>query len=255
MDINTHYDLSGKTVLVTGANGGLGTQLVRCLSSAGARVIMVSRHIEKLNIVVEQLKDVSVLQMDVADRVSVTRAFKDLAVKNEKIDVCINNTAIMKLTPVFDGDLNDDFEEIMRTNVVGVWNVTKMAAMHMRDNNIARSIINISSAGGGSVCRTNVTGYYASRAAVIKLSQNAVSELSRYRIQINTVLPGTLYTGMTSSRVQDDVEHQKIKNSIPMRRLGNVEDLDGIILYLASNQTSAYVTGSVISVDGGLACQ
>ena len=109
MDINTHYDLSGKTVLVTGANGGLGTQLVRCLSSAGARVIMVSRHIEKLNIVVEQLKDVSVLQMDVADRVSVTRAFKDLAVKNEKIDVCINNTAIMKLTPVFDGDLNDDF--------------------------------------------------------------------------------------------------------------------------------------------------
>ena len=104
--------------------------------------------------------------------------------------------------------------------------------MHMRDNNIARSIINISSAGGGSVCRTNVTGYYASRAAVIKLSQNAVSELSRYRIRINTVLPGTLYTGMTSSRVQDDVEHQKIKNSIPMRRLGNVEDLDVASFYI-----------------------
>ena len=96
------------------------------------------------------------------------------------------------------------------------------------------------------MCRTNVTGYYAPKAAVIKLSQNAVSELSRHRIRINTVLPGTLYTGMTSSRVQDDVEHQKIKNSIPMRRLGNVEDLDGIILYLASNQASAYVTGSVI---------
>jgi NAD(P)-dependent dehydrogenase (short-subunit alcohol dehydrogenase family) len=113
MDIHTCYDLSGKTVLVTGANGGLGTQLVKCLSGAGARVIMASRNPQKLNVVAEPLKDVSVLQMDVADRVSVTQAFKTLAVKNEKIDVCINNAAIMKLTPVFDGDLNDDFEEIM----------------------------------------------------------------------------------------------------------------------------------------------
>ncbi len=254
MDISTCYDLSGKTVLVTGASGGLGAQIVNCFSSAGARVIMASRNIAKLNTIAAQLKDVNILQMDVADRVSVTQAFKSLALKKEKIDICINNAAIMKLTQIFEGDLNDDFAEIMRTNVVGVWNVTKMAAMHMREHHIAGSIINISSAGGGSVCRPNVTGYYASKAAVIKLSQNLVSELSPHHIRINTVLPGTLYTGMTSSRLQNDAEHQKIKDSIPMRRLGNVEDLDGVMLYLASNQASAYVTGSVIAVDGGLAC-
>jgi NAD(P)-dependent dehydrogenase (short-subunit alcohol dehydrogenase family) len=104
------------------------------------------------------------------------------------------------------------------------------------------------------VCRPYVTGYYASKAAVIKMTSNLVVELAPHGIRINAILPGTLYTEMTKSRIVDEEVHQKIKDSIPLGRIGHVKDLNGMVLYLASNDASSYVTGSAFTIDGGLSC-
>ena len=249
-----YYDFKNKTVLITGASSGLGAQCARCLSDAGARVILAARREAVLAELANTLKNALVIKMDVGDRHSVTHAFELLEKAGEKIDICINNAAIAKSTPLFEEDSQQDFEQIMQINVMGVWYVTQSVAKHMKKHSIPGSIMNISSAGGDNYCRPNVSGYYASKAAVIKLTKNLVFELSPHQIRINAILPGTLYTDMTRHRTEDQQSHEQIKQSIPLKRIGSTQDLDAAILYLASNKASGYTTGSCLTVDGGLSC-
>ncbi|PPE03416.1 Gluconate 5-dehydrogenase [Holospora curviuscula] len=139
------FNLNGKTAIITGASQGLGKQFAIILNKAGARVILASRDIDKLNTFSKELKNSKAIQMDVANSASVKAAFAALEEAGEKIDICINNAATGALTPVFSEDDNGDFERVMQTNVMGVWYVTKAVANHMKSHKINGSIINISS--------------------------------------------------------------------------------------------------------------
>ena len=252
MSLTQLYDFRGKTALITGASGGLGEQFARCLHARGARVILASRRLDKLKDLCSELGNAKAIEIDVADKNSVISCFSELEKAGEKIDICINNAGILLPTPIFELNNKNNFENIMQTNLIGAWNILQHTANHMKNNNIHGSIINIASAGANKVSRANVSGYYASKAAIVRLTENLVHELSPYNIRINAILPGTILTSMTEHRFESQEEIQKTSSKIPLNRLGKPEDLDGIILYLACNAASKYVTGSCVTIDGGM---
>jgi len=246
------FDLTGKTALITGASSGLGEQFARCLSSAGARVILAARRVEKLNALAAELNNAKALEMNVADKSSVLRAFHQLEAAGEKIDICINNAGIGTLTPMFGEDKDSDFENMIQTNLMGVWYVSKAVTNHMRNHGIHGSIINIGSVNGANKLVAQIGGYCASKAAVIQLTKALVGELAEHNIRINCINPGYHKTPMTADRVDNESTKSELEKQIPLGFIANPADIDGLILYLASNQASRYVTGSIITVDGGI---
>jgi NAD(P)-dependent dehydrogenase (short-subunit alcohol dehydrogenase family) len=245
------FDLSGKTALITGASGGLGEAFACCLSQAGVRVILAARRLDQCQILAKELKNAIALEINVADKLSVQKAFKYIESTGEKIDILINNAGIAKSTSVFEGDEDNDFENIIQTNVMGVWYMTKSMANHMKQHGIHGSIINIGSINGEVLPSSIGASYNASKAAVMHLTKSLVNELSPYNIRINAISPGFFPTDMTKSANADDFLDDVVKK-IPLGFIPKLSDLDGTILYLASNKMSRYVTGTIITVDGGI---
>ncbi|MBM3856541.1 MAG: SDR family NAD(P)-dependent oxidoreductase, partial [Verrucomicrobia bacterium] len=132
MNSNDLFNLKGKTALITGASNGLGEQFARCLSQAGARVIMAARNFEKLETLAREIKNAIPLQLDIADKNSVQRAFEFLEETRERIDVCVNNAGVYESTPVFEKDSKNNFNALFETNVVGTWTMIKQVAIHMK---------------------------------------------------------------------------------------------------------------------------
>lgn len=244
------FNLSGKTALITGSSSGIGERFAHILSQAGARVILAARRIEKLEELAIKLGNAMAIKMDVAGNNSVNSAFKQL--ENERIDICVNCAGIAGRTAIFEDDNDQRFESIMQTNVMGVWYVTKAAANHMKERGVAGSIINIASIAGTNYSREGLTGYCASKAAVIQMTKCLVIELAEHKIRINAILPGVIVTPMTEHRVGSEEGNREQAKKIPIGFVGEPDDLEGTLLYLASNKASKYVTGSAITVDGGI---
>ncbi len=133
-----YFDLTGKTALITGASSGLGERFSQILSKAGARVILASRRIDQLKRNASNLKNALVVEMDVANKNSVHMALTQLEQQNEKIDICINSAGIAKINHIFDKDENDNFRNIMQTNVMGTWYVIQTIAQHMKKKTYKR---------------------------------------------------------------------------------------------------------------------
>ena len=246
------FDLTGKTVLITGASSGLGEGFARTLSQAGARVILVARRFDKLEALAAELNNAMALEVNISDKNSVTQAFQYLEEKKEHIDICINSAAITNSTPIFKLDNNNDFENMIQTNVMGVWYVTKMAANHMKEHKINGSIINIASVNGANRLGAEFAGFCASKAAVMQMTKALVGELATEHIRINCIVPGLFHTPLTDNRMNTAASKKELENLVPLHFIAEPSDLDGIILYLASNKASRYVTGSCITIDGGI---
>jgi NAD(P)-dependent dehydrogenase (short-subunit alcohol dehydrogenase family) len=251
-EMTTLFDLHGKTAIITGASGGLGEQFARCLSSAGARVILAARRIDKLKTLAAELNNARAIQMDVADKQSVKSCFAELEQAGERIDICVNNAGIAILTPVFEEDDNDNFESIIQTNLMGVWYVTKAAANHMKSHGIHGSIISIGSVNGQNKLRDGLAAYASSKAAVIQLTKALVGELSPYNIRINCISPGLFHTPLTDYKLNTSEQKEAMNKIIPLGFVATPQNLEGALLLLASNAHSSYMTGSCITVDGGV---
>jgi NAD(P)-dependent dehydrogenase (short-subunit alcohol dehydrogenase family) len=245
------FDLTGKTALITGASSGLGERFSRALSGAGARVILTARRMDRLQALRQELGNAVALEMDVADKNSVRKAFETLERDGEKIDICVNNAGIAYLTPIFEPDESGEFEKQMQTNLMGVWYVTKEVANHMKAHGIQGSIINIGSINGDATPAPLGSAYNVSKAAVLHLTQGLVGELSPHKIRINSISPGFFPTDMTKGVNSEDVINEVIKK-IPLGNKPDTSDLDGAILFLAANKASRYTTGSCLTVDGGI---
>lgn len=246
------FDLTGKTALITGASSGLGERFARCLSKAGARVILVARRLEKLQVLANELGNAEAVRLDVRERNSILKVFQQLEAAGEKIDICINNAGIFRLTPLFEEEQHDHFEDMLATNLLGVWYITKAVAKHMKKHHIHGSIINIGSVHGANYLHIHRTGYAVSKAAVIHLTKALVGELSPHHIRINCIAPGIVHTPSTAHEVATEDLRKKVEAAIPLGFLATPDHLDGVILYLASNAASSYVTGSCVTLDGGV---
>lgn len=246
------FDLTGKTALVTGGSRGLGKRFAQVLSEAGARVVVAARSLDKLDILANKLGNALALEVDISNKEAVKQAFEKLESLGEKIDICVNDAGISGKTPIFETDILDsnNFEKIMQTNVLGTWYVTVAVANHMKRHGIAGSIINIGSSNGDHFPYKELAADAVSKAAVMHMAKALAIELAQYKIRINTLSPGPVQSHLYGSPYKHDWEFWKEK--IPVGFLGTPEDLDGALLYLASNQASRYVTGSCITVDGGL---
>lgn len=248
------FQLTAKTALVTGASSGLGEQFARCLSRAGARVILAARRLEKLEALAQELKNALPLKLDIADKNSVQRAFELLEERSERIDICVNNAGVYGPTPLFEGSDNDevDFDAMVQTNIFGTWHVTRMVAAQMKKEAIRGSIINISSINALNHLYPKRAGYCASKAAIIQMTKALVGELGDAGIRINCIVPGLVRTPATEYKLQTEEECDHFKRLIPLHFIAEPSDFDGTLLYLASNKASPYLTGSVITVDGGI---
>jgi NAD(P)-dependent dehydrogenase (short-subunit alcohol dehydrogenase family) len=243
--------LNNRIALVTGANGGLGAHFATTLARAGASVVLAARRPATLQATRDAIERmdarVCAVALDVTDPASVRAAFDQAQAQLGPIDVLVNNAGIAVTKPLLDLT-PDDWDSVLSVNLSGAFHVAQEAARRMKDSGNGGSIVNIASILGLRVAQ-QLPGYSASKAALIQLTKAMALELARYRIRVNALAPGYIKTGINDTFFETDAGLALIKR-VPQRRLGELTDLDGPLLLLASD-AGAYMTGAVLAVDGG----
>lgn len=255
MDSETHAtftcDLHGKVALVTGGSGGIGAHLARALAGAGARVAVGARRREQLDRVTEAIASAGgsalALHMDVTDQQSVEDAFARAEERFGTIDVLLNNAGIAVVQPALEVDASE-WDRVIATNLRGPFLVAQAFARRLVARSAPGAIINVGSIMGERVAG-GLTSYTASKAALLHLTRALALEWARYGIRVNAIAPGFVETDINRGFFQTPAGEAMLKR-IPQRRLGRFEDLDAVVLLLASD-ASAYMTGAVIPIDGG----
>lgn len=252
MDGLNRFSLTGKTVLVTGASSGIGAHLARVASKAGARVVLGARRVERLQQLAGDIGEAGgealAVALDVTDRDSVEAAFDAAEATFGVVDVVLNNAGIGNGQRVLDIS-EADWRAMLSTNLDGVWRVAQCAAQRLAKAQRPGSIVNIASMLGLRV-GTGYSHYCAAKAGVVQLSKSLALELARYQIRVNAIAPGYVKTEMTDGYFDSDKGQAYIRDVVPMRRLGSLEELEGPFLLLAS-EAGAFMTGAVLAVDGG----
>lgn len=240
-------DLSGKTILVTGASSGLGAHFAVVLARAGASVIVAARRIDRLNGLVADIQRTGgrarAIALDVADPSSVKQAVAAAG----PVDVLVNNAGVSIAKPVLDQTL-EDWTEVVDVNLRGVFLVATEVARAMRDRGNGGAIVNIASISGFRQVG-HVTPYAISKSGVIQLTKQLALELARYDVRVNAIAPGYFATDLNRDFLASEAG-EMIRKRIPQRRFGKPQELDGALLLLCSD-ASSFMTGSVITVDGG----
>ena len=240
-----------KIVLVTGAGRGIGASIAKRFASEGAEVIVnYSGNDEAAQKTVDEITatggQAQKYKCSVNDSESVKVMIDEIIKKFGRIDILVNNAGITK-----DGLMlrmtDEDFDRVIDVNLKGTFNCTKYVSKYMLKQKSGK-IINISSVVGlsGNAGQVN---YSASKAGIIGITKSAAKELSSRGITVNAVAPGYVDTDMTKV-LSDNIRNEILKN-IPLQRMGNVEDISNCVAFLASEDAS-YITGQVISVDGGM---
>lgn len=240
-----------KIVLVTGAGRGIGASIAKRFASEGAEVIVnYSGNDEAAQKTVDEITAIGgqaqKYKCSVNDSESVKVMIDEIIKKFGRIDILVNNAGITK-----DGLMlrmtDEDFDRVIDVNLKGTFNCTKYVSKYMLKQKSGK-IINISYVVGlsGNAGQIN---YSASKAGIIGITKSAAKELSSRGITVNAVAPGYVDTDMTKV-LSDNIRNEILKN-IPLQRMGNVEDISNCVAFLASEDAS-YITGQVISVDGGM---
>ena len=243
--------LDGKVALVTGGSRGIGRAIAVALAREGAKVAINfagnEKAAEETKALVEQAgSEAILLKADVSDK-DADAALIDTVIKTYgKIDILVNNAGITRDSLMLRMK-EDDFDAVIDTNLRSVFYLTKAAAKSMMKKRTGR-IINMSSVVGltGNAGQVN---YAAAKAGVLGVTKSAAKELASRGITVNAVAPGFIETDMTD--VLSDTVKESLLHEIPLKRMGEPKDVANAVLFLASDQ-SAYITGQVIHVDGGL---
>ena len=247
--------LAGKRVLVTGASSGLGDNFARLAARCGAKVVIAARRKARLLALAEELEtigspQVTVVEMDVASEASIIHAFAEIDASGGMLDVVVNNAGVACEGAALTLPAQD-FDAVMATNVRGVWLVAVQAARRWKEARRGGSIVNIASIQGERVM-AGITPYSVSKAAVVHMTRSLALEWARYGIRVNAIEPGYIGTEMTEGMWESEQGRAMIQR-IPMRRLGKPEELDGVLLLLATDAGS-WMTGACVPVDGGHLC-
>jgi len=245
------FDISGEVALVTGASSGIGRHFAEVLALAGAKVAVAARRTDRLAELAREIEarggQCLPLQCDVTKRDSIAAAIATAEERLGPLSILVNNAGVVVSKPLFE-HTEEDWDHVVDTNLKGAWMVARDFAHHLVGLNRPGRIINIASVLG---LRTigRVPAYSAAKAGLIHLTQVLAMELARYGILVNALAPGYVETDFNREFFETPAGQNLIAR-IPLKRIGQAPDLDGALLFLAS-PASAYVTGAVISVDGG----
>jgi len=247
------FDLSGRSALVTGGGRGIGKTMASALAEAGADVAIASRHLESCVEVAEEISKATGRvvfpgQLDVTEKNSVQELVALVEKKFGKIDILVNNSGSTWGAP-FEEMPFEKWEQVIKTNLTGTFLVSQAVVPVMKRSGWGR-IINVSSIVGlvAPPDFMNTVGYTASKGGIISLTRELAVKLAKDNIVVNAIAPSFFPSKMTSAFVQKFGD--KIRNSNPMKRMGEEDDLKGVVVFLAS-QAASYITGQVIAVDGG----
>jgi hypothetical protein len=245
------FRLDGSVVVVTGASSGIGAQCARAVSRAGARVVVVARRADRLQKLAESLEDCHPLALDVSAPDAAQRVTSEVMAQFGRVDVLVNAAGVTNVAPALKERL-EDLRRILEVNVMATFALAQAMAALMRQGKTGGSIINVASV-IASVSEPSIpqAAYASSKGAVVSLSREMAVQWARYGIRVNTLAPGWFPTEMTEGLTGDADRLAFFEAKVPLGRLGGLEEIDGPIVFLAS-RASSYVTGQVLTVDGGI---
>ena len=247
--LNT-FRLDEKVAIVTGASSGIGAQTVKLFSSLGAKVIAAARREDRLQDLANQYPNVMAVKCDVGDEADCKNLVEIVIKEYEKIDILINNAGISDPIPALEEDLNQ-FKRVIQIDLISCFHLAQLCAQHMETQKSGGAIVNVASIHGfvGS-SPNNQPGYTAAKGGLINLTRELALEWARHGIRVNAIAPGYISTELTDEMIAGESGRKWIERNTPMRRPGEVNELDGAMLLLASDAGS-YITGETIAIDGG----
>jgi NAD(P)-dependent dehydrogenase (short-subunit alcohol dehydrogenase family) len=249
-------ELKGKIAIVTGAAGGLGRAVALRFAREGAIVIAADTNEVDGTSLSAQFSEGGFegvfVRTDISSEESVKNLFEQTLSRYERIDVLYNNAAVLSYE--LDAQVQDlsveTWDYIMATNLRGPFLCSKYAVPPMIRQGRG-SIINLGSPTGLNGCAPNLTAYSTSKAGIMGLTRVMAAAHARHNIRVNSIVPGTMDTPMNGSLLSDDALREKYREAVPLGRLGTPKDIEGLAVFLASEQ-SAYCTGGIYPCDGGL---
>jgi len=244
------FRLDGKIALVTGASSGIGAQTVKLFSSLGAKVIAAARREDRLQDLANQYPNVMAVKCDVGVEADCKNVVDTVINEFGKIDILINNAGISDPIPALEEDL-DQFKRVIQIDLISCFHLAQLCAQHMETQETGGAIVNVASIHGfvGS-SPNNQPGYTAAKGGLINLTRELALEWARHGIRVNAIAPGYISTELTDEMIAGESGRKWIERNTPMRRPGEVNELDGAMLLLASDAGS-YITGETIAIDGG----
>jgi NAD(P)-dependent dehydrogenase (short-subunit alcohol dehydrogenase family) len=245
------FGLNGEVALVTGASSGIGRHIADLLAVAGAKVALAARREDRLAAAAGEIAAMGgeclAIGCDVTKPESVAAAVAGTEAALGPLTILVNNSGVVVSKPVLE-HTEAEWDYVIDTNLKGAWLMAREFAQHLAALKRPGHIINIASVLGLRTL-TRVPSYCASKAGLIHLTQVLAVEFARYGIRVNALAPGYVETDFNREFLRSEAG-RKLEARIPLRRIGRPEDLDGALLLLAS-KAGAYLTGSVIAVDGG----
>jgi NAD(P)-dependent dehydrogenase (short-subunit alcohol dehydrogenase family) len=253
VDVSDVVDVRGKVAMVSGCSSGMGRADAKALAEHGATVALCARRVERLQELAAEIKSdggrALVVPMDVSVVSDVRSAVDRIGNELGPIDILVNNAAVAaKQGPVIDVE-EDDFDRTYGTNIKGAFFLAQAVARQMIANGKAGRIINIGSMVALRPVRRQSV-YSSSKAALIHASKVMALEWAPYKINVNVICPGYISTEMSAGFAETELGRLFLK-ALPRQRIGDPTDLTGLVLLLASGQSSRLITGTVIQVDDG----
>jgi gluconate 5-dehydrogenase len=251
MTLPKAFDLTGRRALITGGGQGIGLALARALAQAGAAVVLNGRTAAKLEAAAAALAaeghKAEIAPFDVTEPEAVVAGVAEVLARGD-LDILVNNAGIQRRTPLQDFP-EETWRELMRTNLDAVFYVAKAVARHMIARGRGR-IINIGSV-QSELGRPGIAPYAASKGAVRMLTRGMCADWAKFGLQVNAIAPGYFATELNRALVDDPAFSDWLCKRTPAGRWGNVEELGGAAVFLASDAAS-FVNGQVLFVDGGM---
>ena len=242
------FDLTGRRALITGSSQGIGLALAKGLAAAGAQVVLNGRDPAKLSQVAGQISGTETLPFDATQHEEVRKAVDGFEANVGPIDILINNAGMQHRSPLEDFPA-EAFERLLQTNIASVFHVGQAVARHMIGRKRGK-IINIASV-QTALARPSIAPYTATKGAVGNLTKGMATDWAKYGLNCNAIAPGYFDTPLNAALVSDPVFSGWLEKRTPAGRWGNVEELVGAAIFLASD-ASSFVNGHILYVDGGI---
>jgi gluconate 5-dehydrogenase len=246
------FDLTGKRALITGSSQGIGFALAKGLAAAGASIVLNGRDAAKLknaeNTLRAQGVNVTTLAFDATDHGQVRTAIDGFEQATGAIDILVNNAGMQHRAPLEEFPA-DAFERLLQTNIASVFHVGQAVARHMISRKSGK-IINVASV-QSALARPGIAPYTATKGAVANLTKGMATDWAKYGLQCNALAPGYFDTPLNAALVADPTFTAWLEKRTPAGRWGNVEELVGACIFLASS-ASTFVNGHILYVDGGI---